>query len=86
MEGPADLACNEIVELVTDYLEGALDDATRTRLELHVITCRGCETYLDQMRDAAMIVRGTAQDPDPAQLEALVDAFRGWHRRTSEER
>jgi anti-sigma factor RsiW len=42
--------CIEIVELVTDYLEGALDDATRDEMEAHLVLCPPCQNYLDQMR------------------------------------
>ena len=85
MHGPGDLSCREIVELVTAYLDGALDDDTGARFELHVMTCRGCEMYLAQMRDVATLV-GEAREPvpDPAQLAALTQAFRGWRRSAGE--
>lgn len=86
MDGPADLRCHEIVELVTDYVEGALDDRERTRFELHVITCRGCANYVEQMREAARAGgRDVPEEPDPEQVAELLDAFRSWHRRTLEE-
>ena len=87
MDGPADIRCHEIVELVTDYLEDALDEASRTRFELHIVVCRGCANYLDQMRATGDVVGESAdEEPDAEQLEELLDAFRGWHRRTLEER
>ena len=86
MDGPADIRCHEIVELVTDYLEGALDEADRTRFEMHIMVCRGCENYLEQMRSTADTVgEVVAEEPDPEQLDELLEAFRGWHRRTLEE-
>ena len=86
MDGPADIRCHEIVELVTAYLEGSLDDASRTRFEMHVMVCRGCELYLDQMRTTAELAGEVRVDePEGEQLDALLDAFRGWHRRTLEE-
>ena len=86
MHGPADLRCHEIVELVTEYLEGSLDEATRTRFELHVITCRGCENYVEQMRLTSEAVGEThVEEPAPEQLAELLDAFRSWRRGTLEE-
>ena len=86
MDGPADIRCHEIVELVTAYLEGALDDASRTRFEMHVMVCRGCEFSLDQMRTTAESVGEVrVEEPEGEQLDELLAAFRGWHRRTLEE-
>jgi anti-sigma factor RsiW len=45
------IACQEVVELVTDYLEDTLDHATRAELEAHLALCAGCSIYLEQMRD-----------------------------------
>ncbi|HZA11329.1 zf-HC2 domain-containing protein, partial [Mycobacterium sp.] len=42
--------CNELVELVTAYLEGALDEDTRARFHAHLHACDGCENYLQQFR------------------------------------
>jgi anti-sigma factor RsiW len=46
----ADLTCQEIVELVTAYLEGELDESTTRTFEDHLATCPGCETYVEQFR------------------------------------
>lgn len=45
-----ELACRELVELVTEYLEGRLSSTERLRFEAHVARCSGCRAYLDQMR------------------------------------
>ena len=45
-----DLSCNEFVELVTEYLDGTLDDDTLARFVDHLSVCDGCEQYLDQFR------------------------------------
>jgi anti-sigma factor RsiW len=45
------LSCQEFVELVTDYFEGALDADTAARFDEHRELCPGCETYLAQMRE-----------------------------------
>ena len=44
------ISCQEVVEIVTDYLEGQLDEATRAELEAHLALCPGCDLYLEQMR------------------------------------
>ena len=51
----ADLTCQELVELVTDYLDGALDEETADRFEQHLSVCPGCETYLGQMKETASL-------------------------------
>jgi anti-sigma factor RsiW len=76
-----DLSCQELVELITDYLEGALAPETRARVELHLGGCDGCASYLDQMRDTIRIVGALREeDLDPRLRDELVGAFRGWHR------
>ena len=67
---PDDLACTEEVELMTDYLEGALPDAERRRLELHLETCPGCTEYLEQMRTVAGSLGGLTRGVDPAPRRA----------------
>jgi anti-sigma factor RsiW len=52
----ADLTCQDLVELVSDYLEGALDRETTERFEEHVARCPGCETYMEQMRETASLL------------------------------
>ena len=81
MSAADDLSCQEVVELVTDYLEDALAPAVRARIEQHLGACAGCASYLDQMRDTIRIVGALREeDLDPALREELVGAFRGWHR------
>ena len=73
------LTCEEFVELVTDYLEGALDRDTEGRFVLQATQCPGCETYLDQFRDTIRTVGRLAPESiDPATLTRLLDAFRDW--------
>ena len=75
------LTCRDLVELVTDYLENALDQDTRTRFEQHMATCAGCETYLQQMMDTASRLGDIPVDTisDQAQ-QTLLLAFRDFHR------
>lgn len=75
-DGSDPLACREFVELVTDYLEGALSDAARARFEAHLGACDCCEAYLEQMR-AVVTTLGTPPPPADARTrEALLQAFR----------
>jgi predicted anti-sigma-YlaC factor YlaD len=48
--------CADVVELVTDYLEGCLDAATTEWVTAHLALCQGCETYLDQMRSTIALL------------------------------
>ena len=76
-----ELSCQELVELVTDYLEGAMPDALRLRFESHVERCTGCRTYVEEMRqtiDATGSLTVEALTPEAEQ--ALLEAFRGFRR------
>jgi len=74
------LSCQELVELVTDYLEGALDAADRRRFDEHLALCDGCTLYVEQLRQT---IRATGtlrpEDVSPEAERALLEAFRGWH-------
>jgi len=76
------LSCQELVELVTDYLEGALTPEDRSRFEEHVGRCDGCRQYLEQIRATVDIAgRLTPEELDPAAETALLNAFRDWKAR-----
>lgn len=73
------LSCQELVELVTDYLEGALDDRERRAFEAHIAACDGCTEYLDQLHATIRLVGTlTPTDLSEAAENALLDAFRTW--------
>jgi anti-sigma factor RsiW len=73
-----ELACQDIVELVTAYLENALDSSDRERFEEHLVFCDGCSNYLEQIRTTVELT-GAVELRLPPELEAqLLDAFRGW--------
>lgn len=73
--GPMD--CNELVELVTAYLDGALDPDTRARFDAHLLDCDGCENYLQQFRETVRAVGKITDDElDPAFRNRLLDAFK----------
>jgi anti-sigma factor RsiW len=74
-----ELACRDIVELVTAYLEHALTPADRERFEEHLVFCDGCGTYLEQMRATIHATGRLAPVSLPVELERrLLDAFREW--------
>ena len=73
------LSCQELVELVTDYLEGALSAEDTARFEEHIGRCSGCAAYLEQIRQTiALTGRLTAESLSPEAERELLDAFRGW--------
>ena len=74
------LSCREVVELLTDYLEDALGDLERARVEAHLATCPDCTAYLAQLRTTIGLLGRLREDdvPQPV-LDELVQAFRGWH-------
>jgi anti-sigma factor RsiW len=73
------LSCQELVELVTDYFEGALRPDEHARFEKHAATCQGCGVYLDQMHATIRLVGHLPVDELPAGAEReLLEAFRGW--------
>jgi len=73
------LSCQELVELVTDYLEGALPEEARLRFEDHIGRCSGCKLYLEQMRQTISLLGHLPADALAPEAEAeLLEAFRGW--------
>ena len=79
----ADLVCIEFVEVVTDYLEGAMPAAERARFEAHLAACDGCERYLAQIeRTVELTGRLTTHDVDAlgsGAREELLGVFRAYH-------
>lgn len=75
-----ELSCQELVELVTDYFEGALAPAERARFEAHVAGCPGCERYLDQMRTTMALTRNSRAVEASPDVAGLLTAFRDWKR------
>ena len=73
------LACQELVELVTSYLEGALSPEGRAQFEHHIGTCDGCGQYLQQMRQTIELTGRLTPADVSAEAEAvLLAAFRDW--------
>jgi anti-sigma factor RsiW len=73
------MTCREVVELMTDYLDGTLSAADRGRFEGHMTGCDGCRAYLAQLRTARRLMGKVAEEPVPEPLKAeLMNAFRNW--------
>ena len=74
-----EMTCKELVELVTDYLEGTLPTEVRARMEKHLSGCEGCTHYLEQMRQTIRLT-GQVREENlaPAQRDDLLRLFRGW--------
>lgn len=77
------LTCQQLVELMTDYFEGALPADEREQFERHLARCRGCGVYLDQMRATLRLLGALNADdiPEATQRELLA-AFRGMRNTT----
>jgi anti-sigma factor RsiW len=71
------LSCRELVELVTDYLEGVLDPARVEALDAHLAGCDGCDTYVEQMRQTVAALRGIGDGETvlPQTREAILATF-----------
>jgi predicted anti-sigma-YlaC factor YlaD len=73
------LDCNELVELITEYLEGAMVPEEQDRLEAQLAVCRGCRAYLDQMRQTIRVVGHLPSEAVTAAAQKdLLRAFRAW--------
>ena len=75
-----DLSCQELVELVTDYFEGALPPEQRARFEAHLIECDACATYLEQMRTTLVLTRASEPLHERPEVSGLLEAFRNFKR------
>jgi anti-sigma factor RsiW len=76
---PPELACQQMVELVTEYLEGTLSRADRKRFDSHIRGCPNCTAYLEQMR-ATIKATGTlrVEDLSPEATDEFIELFRRW--------
>ena len=77
--GRKNLVCQQAVELVTDYLEGALSRRDRRRFEAHLQGCPNCTAYLEQIR-TTIALSGAIQPEDltPEARADLIDLYRRW--------
>jgi predicted anti-sigma-YlaC factor YlaD len=75
------MTCQEVVELVTDYLEGALPSEERARFDVHIARCAGCRAYIEQLH-VTLRLTGTLTEAalSPRTRDELLGAFRAWRR------
>jgi anti-sigma factor RsiW len=73
------LTCQQVVELVTEYLDGVMEPRRRARFEAHLAGCDGCTNYLDQFRTTVSVVGrlDVGDVPEPV-MSDLLSAFRHW--------
>ena len=72
-------ACREVVELVSEYLEGAMTPEQMTRFELHLNLCDGCFSFVEQVRTTAAIAGRLSEDQIPDEMKAkLLATFSEW--------
>lgn len=76
---PSPLVCQEVVELVTDYLEGAMPPRERARFESHIADCPNCRRYLAQMRTTLDVLgRIEAEAVAPEAMDEMIELYRRW--------
>jgi anti-sigma factor RsiW len=76
-----EMACIELVERVTGYLEGALSPEELERLHAHLSSCDGCRAHVEQVRGAVRVLEAAPGERLSAGAEdQLVEMFRGWLR------
>jgi len=82
MSGSDDLACDELVELVTEALDGALDPDAQARFERHLADCEGCREHVEQVRRTIALLQSVPQDErlSPEARSRLLVTFREWRR------
>jgi predicted anti-sigma-YlaC factor YlaD len=77
----AALSCQQVVEVITDYLEGSMGWRDRRRFEKHLRACDGCTLYLAQMRETLSLLGTVPVDTLPPEAQStLLDAFRDFPR------
>ena len=73
------VTCREFVEVLTDYLEGGLAAGERADVERHIVICRGCSNYVEQMRSTIdLLGRIAAEAPAEQPATAVLAIFREW--------
>ena len=79
--------CQQLVELITDYLEGALPRAQHRAVRKHLAGCKGCTAYIEQLRTTIALTGKLVEDDiDPAMMDSLLQAFRNWDGRSDDGR
>lgn len=74
-----ELVCQEMVELITDYLEDALSRSQRRRFEAHIAGCEHCAEYLEQMRTTVRLTGGLRHEDLTAEMQQeFADIYQRW--------
>lgn len=74
-----ELTCQELVEIITDYLEDTLSPAERRRFEDHLSGCSGCRNYVEQMRQTIRLAGHLSEEMVvESARDALLQVFRDW--------
>jgi anti-sigma factor RsiW len=80
----ADLACREVVELVTDYLGHVLTPSDRQAFDAHLETCPPCTIYLEQMKTVVSTAGSLGKPTGSEEVEQeLLALFQGWRAKTA---
>ena len=75
------LTCQELTEVLTDYLEGVMAPEERARFDAHLALCEGCVHYVTQMRQTVEAVhRLRVSDVEATAPDDVLAAFRAWRR------
>ncbi len=78
---PTGMSCKELVELITEYIEGTLPELDRARFDQHLAFCDWCRTYLDQMRLTVQTLGKLTEDTIAEQTKSdLLAVFRDWEK------
>ena len=73
------MTCQELSEIVTDYLEGTMPLSDRVRFDLHLAVCPECRRFLEQMKQTIAALGRVPSEPIPPEVEAkLLERFRDW--------
>lgn len=76
---PPHMTCQDLVEIVTDYVEGRMPPAQRTELEQHLVTCPACVAYIRQIRATIQVAGRVTEESIPEETkDRLLEAFRAW--------
>jgi len=79
MSVDASITCQEVVELLSAYLDGELDPLTLKRVDTHLAGCDGCTMVLEEFRETIRLSGGlTVEQVDETQRRTLLEAFRDW--------
>jgi hypothetical protein len=74
--------CTQVVELATEYVEGAMPVELVEPFEMHLNFCDGCFTFIEQIRTTAQLGARVAEEQVPEEVKVkLMTAFRDWQRR-----